>query len=48
MGTSWPGSAGGRGGGARLQRLGYRIVAAVADLPSGHTHYTLVKDLRKA
>ena len=28
------------------QRLGYRIVAAVHDLPAGHEHYTLVKDLR--
>jgi GNAT superfamily N-acetyltransferase len=27
------------------QRLGYRIVAAVDDLPAGHKHYTLVKDL---
>jgi len=26
------------------QRLGYRIVAAVDDMPAGHTHYTLVKD----
>ena len=30
------------------QRLGYRIVAAVDDLPTGHKQYTLVKDLRKA
>lgn len=30
------------------QRLGYRIVAAVDDLPAGHKHYTLVKELRKA
>jgi GNAT superfamily N-acetyltransferase len=27
------------------QRLGYNIVAAVDDLPAGHKHYTLVKDL---
>ena len=27
------------------QRLGYKIVAAVDDLPAGHKHYTLVKDL---
>ena len=27
------------------QRLGYRIVAAVDDLPAGHKHYTLVKEL---
>jgi GNAT superfamily N-acetyltransferase len=27
------------------QRLGYRIVAAVDNLPAGHKHYTLVKDL---
>jgi GNAT superfamily N-acetyltransferase len=27
------------------QRLGYRIVAAVDDLPAGYQHYTLVKEL---
>jgi GNAT superfamily N-acetyltransferase len=27
------------------QRLGYKIVAAVEDLPAGHKHYTLVKNL---
>ena len=27
------------------QRLGYKIVAVVDDLPAGHKHYTLVKDL---
>ncbi|HEY7519263.1 MAG TPA: GNAT family N-acetyltransferase [Methylomirabilota bacterium] len=27
------------------QRLGYRVVAAVDDFPTGHKHYTLVKDL---
>ena len=27
------------------QRLGYRIVGAVDDMPAGHKHYTLVKDL---
>jgi len=27
------------------QRLGYTIVAVVDDLPAGHRHYTLVKDL---
>ena len=30
---------------AFYQRLGYKIVAAVDDLPAGHKHYTLVKDL---
>jgi GNAT superfamily N-acetyltransferase len=27
------------------QRLGYKIVAAVDEMPPGHKHYTLVKDL---
>jgi GNAT superfamily N-acetyltransferase len=27
------------------QRLGYTIVAVVDDMPPGHKHYTLVKDL---
>jgi len=27
------------------QRLGYKIVGAVDDMPAGHKHYTLVKDL---
>lgn len=30
---------------AFYQRLGYTIVGAVDDLPTGHKHYTLVKDL---
>ena len=33
---------------AFYQRLGYRIAGAVDDMPPGHKHYTLVKDLRRA